>query len=256
VDVRGRVEVIAAFDDSPSGLGFLPDGDLLIVLMHAGKIVRMCGGRISDYADLSRYAVVPNDMLVDKEGRAYVGQLGFDYRREARRSADLLAIESGGKVSVVASDLWGPNGIALTSDAGTLIVAESEGDRLIAWDRIADGRLANRRTFAQLPASHRPDGICLDADGGVWTALPFAMGMDAAPKHFGPGIVRVGVDGKISHLIHAPAGRRFVACVFGGEDRRELYICSIHTASPTKGRSELGARIERVRLAFTGAGLP
>jgi sugar lactone lactonase YvrE len=256
VDASGHVETLLEVEDVPSGMGFLPGGDLLVVLMQAGRIVRVTGQGVEDYADLSAYAFGPNDMAVDRDGRIYVGQLGYDHQREDRKAAALLTIAPDRTVARVAEDLWGPNGISLSEDGRTLTVAESEADRVIQFTRREDGTLTDRRVAVQLPHEHRPDGICEDSEGGLWIAVPFAMSSDAAPRHFGPGIVRADRHGTITHLIPAPEGRRFVACAFGGAARDRLYICSVTTSSRDRGRQSRGARIESVCSGFNGAGIP
>lgn len=257
VDEAGRVETLLEIDDIPSGMGFLPNGDLLVTLMRGGRIVRLGkDGQQQDYADLTGHAFGPNDMAVDRDGRVYVGQLGYDHQREDRKSAALLTIAPDGTIAVAADGLWGPNGILLSEDGSSLTVAESESDRVTRFTRRDDGTLFDRRILAQLPNDHRPDGICGDSDGGVWIAVPFAMGGEAAPRHFGPGIVRAGSDGAITHLIPAPEGRRFVACSFGGAARDRLHICSVTTSSRDRGRVAREARIEAIYPGFKGAGIP
>lgn len=256
VDEAGQVETLLEIDDIPSGMGFLPNGDLLVALMRGGRIIRIGQDGQQVYADLTGHAYGPNDMAVDRDGRVYVGQLGYDHQREARKAAALLTIAPDGTIGEAADGLWGPNGILLSKDGRTLTVAESESDRVTQFTRQADGTLTDRRIVAQLPHEQRPDGICGDSDGGLWIAVPFAMGSEAAPRHFGPGIVRADRHGAITHLIPAPEGRRFVACTFGGAARNRLYICSVTTSSRDRGRLAREARIEALYPGFKGAGIP
>ena len=256
LDEDGILETLLEVDDTPSGLGFLPDGDLLVVLMDGARIVRRGTNGWHNYADLSAHAIGPNDMLVDQMGRAYVGQLGFDHRIGPRTSTSLLLIEPEGAIREVARGLWGPNGMVLSETGRTMYVAESESDRVTMFDRSDDGALTGAKIAAQLPHEHRPDGMCGDSEGGLWVAVPFAMGAGEAPRHFGPGIVRIGDGGEATHLVPASEGRRFVACTFGGENRQTLFTCSVTTASRDKGRARREARIECIEPGFRGAGVP
>ncbi len=254
LDEQGNQETLLEVDDIPSGLGFLPDGDLLIVLMESARIVRLGPtGHLSDYADLSPFAVGPNDMIVDLSGQVYVGQLGFDHRTDKRSSTSLLLITPDGDVSEVAQNLWGPNGMVLSHQGRRLYVSESESDKVTMYDRDTSGRLSNPKVAVQLPHAHRPDGICRDNDGGLWVSVPFAMAPEAAPRHFGPGIIRFGADGAMTHLIPAPEGRRFVDCTFGGSGLDKLFVCSVTTSSRRRGRVDRAARIEYLTVGFTGA---
>lgn len=255
VDDAGRMETIASFDDKCSGLGFLPNGDMLIVLMRTAKLMRLGKTGLSLHADLAPFADAEvNDMAVGPTGRAYVGQLGFDYEKgEPRKSTSLIVIEPDGTASVAANEVWGPNGIALSADGRTLYTAESSAGCITAFDVDGDGRLSSRRVFGRPPEGGVPDGICLDSEGGLWAGLPVSS---LQPGGASPGFVRLGADGQPTHKILSPPGRVAIACAFGGPDRRTLYLCttsSIHAAETVVQR---GGRIERVRLEFTGAGVP
>ena len=171
VNAQGEMEVQFELADSPSGLGWRPDGSLLVVSMRDQRLLAWRGDALETVADLSGHAGGPcNDMVVDAKGRAYVGNFGFDlYAREEARSTDLLRVDLDGSVHRVASDLWFPNGMVITPDGQTLIVAETFRNRLTAFRIEPDGALNERRVFAELPGMY-PDGICLDAEGAVWLA--------------------------------------------------------------------------------------
>ena len=180
----GRSETICRVPRQPSGLGFLPDGRLLVVSMRDRKVLRReADGSLVEHADLSRLADWHlNDMLVDREGRAWVGNFGFDLMGgAAARTTVLICVEPDGAARVVAGELGFPNGMVLTPDGSTLIVAETTMNRLSAFS-VTAGILSDRRTWAAFgdpPASTNaaemlgqvavaPDGICLDASGAVW----------------------------------------------------------------------------------------
>jgi sugar lactone lactonase YvrE len=224
-DLRVEAEV----PQQPSGLGWLPDGRLLVVSQLDRRILRRePDGSLVTHADLSAYAPAQcNDMVVDAEGRAYVGNFGFDLMGGAPLAPTvLLRVDPDGTVSVAADGLWFPNGMVLTPD-GVLVVAETFGNRLSAFDVAADGSLGERRTwaeFAPLPTatdigevlgslSVAPDGICLDAEGAVWVA-------DAT----GSRLLRVREGGEVTATVEP--GTPVYACGLGGADGRTLYACA------------------------------
>ncbi|HEY3694405.1 SMP-30/gluconolactonase/LRE family protein [Phenylobacterium sp.] len=258
VDLAGKVETVASFDGPCSGLGFLPDGDLLVSLMAAAKVVRISGGEVSDHADVARYADERiNDMIVDPAGRAYVTQLGPPpvAGSDAPRYTRIIIVEPDGRARVGAEGLQGPNGIGVSPDGRTLVVSESGGARVSALDIAADGGLSNLRAFAELPAGQCPDGLCLDAQGGVWAAVVFAEG--PRPLTPGPGFCRYDARGRLTHLIPLEAGRHAVACTFGGADRKTLFLCTSGALAGREARRDRSARIETVAVAgFSGDGLP
>jgi len=247
MDVDGTVETILSPPDSPSGIGFAPDGSLLVVAVHDLKVMRWKDNVLSEHADLGHLARVGiNDMLVDPDGRAYVVQYGFDWRAgETPVASALLKVEPDGTPAIAAEAFDTGNGMVLTPDGKTLIIAESGACRISALDRAPDGSLSNRRVFAQLPDGHYPDGICLDSEGGVWVSCCY-----------GPGVMRVEDGGRATHLVPMPEGRNPFACVFGGEGRRTLYICTAETEEPGEARRRLASRIEAIDVGFIGAGLP
>jgi sugar lactone lactonase YvrE len=218
-DMNGRTEVVATVEgDEPSGIGWLPDGRMLVVSMQRRKLLRLEQGRFVEAADLSALAAFNcNDMVVDGRGRAYVGNLGSDVNHGAALvPAALILVPPGGAPRVAARDLHVPNGCVITPDGGTLIIAESFGQRLSAFGIEADGSLADRRVWAELPGSV-PDGICLDAEGGVWVASPLAG-----------EVLRVREGGEVTHRI--ALGRLVLAPMLGGPDGRTLFVLSAESA--------------------------
>jgi sugar lactone lactonase YvrE len=240
----GTLETVVEIAQRPSGLGWTPEGALLVVSMLDRRLLRIDGGKPRVVADLSALATGPcNDMVVDAAGRAYVGNFGFDrHRGEAPRTTCIARVNADGCVTRAADDLSFPNGTVITPDGRTLIVAETLAHRLTAFDVAADGALSNRRLFATLEGCS-PDGICLDADGAVWVA-------DART----PRVLRVLDGGRIERTI--PTGARFAfACMLGDDDRRTLYLCTSTGSGPAMADKRDGA-IERVRVDVPGAGLP
>jgi len=170
----GRQEVVFAVDGRPSGLGWLPDGTMLMVSMNDHRLLRYRGGQLEEVADLSRWCTgAANDMVVDQYGHAFVGNMGFDYEKgEAMRATVLLRVDLDGQVTVAAEDLICPNGMAITADGRTLVVGQSGSRELVAFDLAADGTLSNRQVYATLPEGAVSDGIRLDARDNVWVASP------------------------------------------------------------------------------------
>jgi sugar lactone lactonase YvrE len=233
-DLRGHLDVVATVPASPSGLGWRPDGTLLVVSMHDCRLLACTDGETTTVAELSGYVPGPcNDMLVDRAGRAYIGNFGFDLNAgEAPRATDLLCVMPDGEVRVAARDLLFPNGTVTTADGRCLIVAETFGQRLTAFDVHDDGSLSGRRVFAELKGC-APDGICIDAQGAVWVAD--ALGKRAVRVVEGRGIVDVVSTGDANCY----------ACALGGDDGRTLFLCT----APGIGKAD-AARVEG-RILFT-----
>ena len=244
LDDAGHAETIVTIDDEPSGLGWLPDGRLLFVSVHERKLLRLeRDGRIALHADLS--PVLPcnaNDMVVDAQGRAYVGNFGFDLNGgETPKPTTMALVHPDGRVAVAAEDLAFPNGTVLTPDGRTLIVGETMAARLTAFDVAADGTLSNRRVWAQLEKAV-PDGICLDAEGAVWVASPVSR-----------SFLRVREGGAVLDRIEVETNA--YACMLGGADRRTLFLCTAEQHDPAKTGTRRG-RIEAMAVDVPGAGLP
>jgi sugar lactone lactonase YvrE len=246
VDEQGRAEEIVRVPGEPSGLGWRPDGTLLIVSMTDRKLVALdesAPGRLREVADLSPFATFHcNDMVVDAVGRAYVGNFGFDLHAQAKPCpANLMLVDTDDSVRVAASDLSFPNGTVITPDGRTLVVGESFAGRLTAFDVAGDGELSNRRVWAQLEGAV-PDGICLDEAGAIWVASPVSS-----------ECLRVKEGGEVTHRV-AIEGQAY-ACMLGGADRRTLFICTAPDSDPAKTKKREG-RIVTVRVDVPGAGLP
>jgi len=244
VDEAGRAETIVEVPGQPSGLGWRPDGTMLIVSMTDRRLMRFSGGKLSVEADLGGLATGHcNDMIVDASGRAYVGNFGFDrHAGEAQRTTCLIRVDTDGSVHKAADDLLFPNGTVITPDGKTMIIGETFAKRLTAVDIAADGSLSNRRLWAETPNCN-PDGICLDAEGGIWVTGAFTHHM-----------VRVLEGGKITHDLDLGA-RAAYACMLGGADRRTLFVITNSGSGPAIADKRDG-RIETIRVDVPGAGLP
>ena len=243
VDGDGNDSVVAAVPNRPSGLGWLPDGSLLAVSMSDRALLRLGPDGFVLHADLS--AIAPhecNDMVVDRQGRAYVGHFGFDHFGHAPyRSASLIVVDPDGAARVAADELMFPNGLAIDDEGGTMVVAESFGRRLTAFDVESDGSLTNRRVWAEIGMA--PDGICLDAEGCVWVASPTER-----------AVVRFRQGGQ--EVERVPVGRKAIACMLGGPDRRTLFALTSKTVEARKAVALMSARVETTVVKVPGAGRP
>jgi sugar lactone lactonase YvrE len=244
VDPDGRDETIVTVPQRPSGLGWTPAGDLLVVSMLDRRLLRFDGKALHSYADLSALATGPcNDMVVDASGRAYVGNFGYDRHNNAPpRDTRIIRVDPDGRAASIGDELVFPNGMVITPDGRTLIVGETFANRLSAFDVGTDGSLSNRRIIAQLEGVF-PDGICLDAEGAVWVTNPR-----------GNRVVRVLQGGRIAETV-ATGERGSYACMLGGPDRRTLFVLTNTGSGPAMAEKSDG-RIEMVRVDVPGAGLP
>jgi len=260
VAMDGAAETLARVPQQPSGLGFLPDGRMLIVSMRDRRILRReADGSLVEHADLSALASGHlNDMLVDHDGRAWVGNFGFDLMDGApARSTVLIAVGPDGTAKVVADGLGFPNGMVLTPDGGTLIVAESTMNRLSAFS-VTAGSLGERWTWAAFgdpPTSTdigeilgqvavAPDGICLDAESAVWVA-------DAAHSR----LLRVAQGGRILEE-RKTDGVGVFACMLGGDDGRTLFASVAPTFHEAEASAKHHASIWATKVEVPRAGLP
>ena len=244
VDAAGKAEKIIDVKGSPSGLGWLPDGRLQVVSMLDRRLLRLDPEGLVEVADLNHLASFHcNDMVMDQQGRAYIGNFGFDYAANAPvEPAEIVLVTPQGHARIVAEDLLFPNGTVITPDGQTLIVAETFGNRLTAFDIESDGSLINRRIWAKLDGVF-PDGICLDAEGAVWVAAPH------------PGeVMRVLISGKISDRV--AVSTRPYACMLGGDDRCTLFICTAGSTVPDEVLAGPGGKIETIDVEVPGTGLP
>ncbi len=254
-DVRVEAEV----PQQPSGLGWLPDGRLLIVSMRDARVLRRePDGTLVCHADVSGYVGgLLNDMVVDSRGRAFIGEFGFDLMGGADlRPGSLLRVDPDGTVTKAAGDMWFPNGSVITED-GTLLVCETFGNRITAFDIAENGALANRRTWAQfgeLPADRElekvlpqvvvaPDGCCLDADAQLWVA-----------DGIGNRVIRVRRGGEITEEIRPGTG--VFACMLGGADGRTLFACTAPDFAEEARKNAREASLVTARVDTPRAGLP
>jgi sugar lactone lactonase YvrE len=245
VDLEGRSEVVARVASFPMCIDRLPDGRLLIVSSSDGLLLRReHDGSLVTHADLSGLADHKwNDIVVDGRGNAYVNNTGFDFPGGEFAPGTLALAIPDGSAREVAEGVAFPNGMVVTPDNSTLIVAESFGNRLTAFDIAADGSLSNPRLWADLQDG-APDGICLDAENAVWYG-------DVPNKR----CVRVREGGEVLQTIHLDRG--CFACALGGADKRTLFM----TANDWRGPASMadGPRIGQVLIAEApapGAGWP
>jgi sugar lactone lactonase YvrE len=253
VSLDGDTRVELELDDQPSGLGWMPDGSLLVVAMKARKVLRHADGELTEHADLRDLtAHLCNDMVVDCSGRAYVGNFGFDLDAElATRGTDvildhptanLVLVETDGSVRVAAPDIHFPNGTVITADGATLIVAETLGGCLTAFDIGAGGSLSKRRIWAPLEGV-AADGICLDQAGNVWVANALAA-----------EVLCVAEGGAI--LQRVETSQFCYACMLGGDDGRTLFAVTAGGGDRNTARQARTGKIEICTVATPHGGLP
>lgn len=240
----GSLRIEAELDDRPSGLGWLPDGRLLIVSMHSRLVlVRGTDGSLTVHAHLNAVATAAaNDMVVGPDGTAYVGNFGSDVLGGATRSTSQLAIvRADGTVTGGPGYLECPNGSVITPDGGTLIVGESLGRRYRAFPILPDGTLGDGKIWAEVPG-RAPDGCTLDADLAIWFA-------DA----IGNEVIRVSEGGAMSGRIATPDGA--YACALGGTDGRTLFIATAATLPTAEAPTGTG-RLWSLKVDVPHAGWP
>jgi sugar lactone lactonase YvrE len=254
VGVDGVQRIELELDDQPSGLGWLPDGRLLLVSMVAMKLLRQDPDGLVVHADLSEFSAhLCNDMVVDNAGRAWVGNFGFDLDALMEEkglegalanhpSTNLVRVDPDGTVHLAASDMHFPNGTVITPDGGTLIVAETLSMCLTAFDIEADGSLTNRRVWAPV-GMRAPDGICLDANGNVWVANAMA-----------PECVLVAPGGEILQTVET--SQLCYACMLGGDDGRTLHMVTAQSSDKREASAVAAGKIEVARVAVARAGCP
>lgn len=249
-DLDGTRQVIHRFpdDEDPGGIGWLPDGRLLVAGMEGRVVYRLENDRPTVHADLHDLAPFQlNDMVVAADGTAYVSQFGYDmWGGGAYTNTVLIRVTPDGTATAVADDLASPNGMAITPDGATLVVAEPGGARLSRFRITPDG-LANRELvpLEKSPAAPyvTPDGICLDAEGAVWAADPM-----------GGRVIRV-LDRRIEREV-AIGATHPLACVLGGPERRTLFVCTGEQVSKPTRTAEATGRIVTLEVDVPGAGIP
>ncbi len=230
VTADGEETVVLEVEGQPSGLGWLPDGALVVTSMKDHRILRVDDGEVTTLADIGAVCGGhANDLVVDAHGHVFVGDLAFDLMGGGTlEPTSLKRVDPDGSVHVVAEGMWTPNGMAITPDGGTLLVGETFGNRITAFDLAPDGSVTNRRPWAlfgepptgtttaevmgQLALA--PDGCTLDAEGHLWVA-----------DGLGARVVRIGPGGAVVEEIAAPEGQGVFACQLGGDDGRTLLMC-------------------------------
>ena len=267
VDANGVQEKIVDIPNQPSGLGWLPNGDMLIVSMHDQKLMRFSDGVLSLHSDLSHLTKFTcNDMVVDNDGHAYIGNFGTTQHNINVKPTCLIHVTPDGKASIVAENLEFPNGTVITPDGKKLIVGETYAGRLTAFDINSDKTLSNRQTWAkmmptwifyvskvrrflkQVPketnfAPRVPDGICLDEGMGIWVASPTTF-----------EVFRIEEGGNVTDIISTP--QRAYACMLGGESGKTLYISTANDSTPEVARSQPMGKIYTTEVKFARAGNP
>lgn len=258
----GLTEEVAVVEQQPSGLGWMPDGSLLVVSMKDRRVLRRWpDGRLTEHADITGctggYA---NDMVVDRTGRAYVSNLGFDlFGGGQPATTTITRVDPDGIASVVADDVLFPNGMVITPDGRTLIASETFGARLSAWTIADDGSLEDGRVWAQVgkapswesietlvQTDFAPDGCSLDAEGHVWVA-------DALNGR----ACRVAPGGAIVADVQAPNGWGLYSCALGGDDGRTLLVCVAPSFSDVERKAAKEAVLYTCRVHVPhGGGRP
>jgi sugar lactone lactonase YvrE len=226
INSAGTMTDIGYVQNAPGGLGWTPNGDLLVVSMEDTTLMQISreDTRAVVVSDLSPHATCLNDMVVDAKGNAYIGDIGFNFGLDDPVKGKIVLVTSDGDIRVVAEDLFLPNGLVISPDGEKLIVAETFGGRLSIFEIQETGSLGERKTFHSFdddpPAMDMeilmsrpvmPDGICLNAEGGVWVANPLQ-----------PLITCVNRDGEV--LDEVMTSQPSIACVLGGSDRKTLYV--------------------------------
>ena len=220
VDLEGNSKVIAEVPGMPMGSGWLPDGHMLIVSSRDGLLLRAePDGSLVTHADLTSLAAYPwSDMAVDGRGNAYLGNIGFDFPDGQVTTGILALVTADGAARQVADEISFANGVAVTPDNATLIIAESYASRLTAFDIAPDGSLSRRRVWADLGGGV-PDGICLDAEGALWYA--------DVPNQC---CTRVAEGGQVLQTINLDRG--CFACALGGPSKRTLFLMAAEFSGP------------------------
>jgi sugar lactone lactonase YvrE len=248
VDLSGSVTTVLELPFLPNAFGITPEGTFVVGDAFQRRIHRKEGTVLVQVADISNITnFCLSDGIVDAQGRLYVGDIGYNFVDPAAKPVEtcvIVLVGPDGRSSVVADRLFFPNGIVITPDGRTLIVGETLGHRLTAFDIQEDGALSNRRVWAQLPSSVSPDGICLDAGGGVWCANP--EGEDS--------VVRVREGGEITDRIRVAT--HAYAVMLGGPERRHLFICASGSHDPAEIQRNPSASFQVVEVDVPGAGLP
>jgi sugar lactone lactonase YvrE len=259
VDLKGDTRLEVQLDEQPSGLGWLPDGSLLVVCMESLTLKRLEKkesekNNLVLHADLSQYSKhLCNDMVVDQQGNAYVGNFGFnlDAEMQARGvesviadhpKANIVKVTPHGEVSVATGGMSFPNGCVISPDGKTLVVAETLGLCLTAFDIVENGELKNRRVWAATGV-RVPDGICMNADGNIWIAN--AVGHEC---------VLIAEGGEVLEIVNT--SQNCYACMLGAEDGKTLFMLTAQSSHAGIAGASRAGKIEVTKVAVLGAGYP
>jgi len=245
-DLGGTVQIVRALPYLPGSFGVLGDRGLLVGDAFRRKMYLWETGRPKQVADLSNVArFCLGDGIVDSRGGMYVGDVGFDFLDplvDPVQNGVIIHVSEDGKSSVVAGNLFSPNGMIITPDNNTLIVAETLGHRLTAFEIENDGSLQNRRVWAQFEDEVKPDGICLDRDGAIWVAGR------------GSRALRVREGGEIDQQI--TTRRPVFAAMLGGPERRHLFMCTSASHDPVITHQVPSATIDIAEVETPGSVIP
>ena len=273
LDLSGKIEKIVEIPNQPSGLGWLPNGDLLIVSMLDRKIMKYSNNELSLHSDLSKLTPFRcNDMVVDKDGDAYVGNFGSLHHARDVKPTCLIHVDPQGNAKVAAKKLDFPNGTVITPDGKKMIIGETYAGRLTSFDIGLDKRLSNRKVWAKMMPTWYyigvrfalatiykllnlqvkegsitpfpvPDGICLDEGNGVWVASPTTS-----------EVIRFEEGGVITDRLATPD--RAYACMLGGHDGKTLFVITGKSSIPEEAQSEKNGKIYTTLVKFARAGYP
>ena len=248
VDLSGSVATVLELPFIPNAFGLTPEGTVVVGDAFQRRIYRGARAALQQVADISDTTnFCLSDGIVDGKGRLYVGDIGYNFLDPASKPVEtcvIVLVGPVGRASVVADKLFFPNGMVITPNGRTLIVGETIGHRLTAFDIREDGSLSNRRVWAQLPPSIGPDGICLDAEGAVWCANP--EGKDS--------VVRVREGGEVTDRIKVDTNA--YAVMLGGPERKHLFICASGSHDPAEIQRNPSASFQVVEVEVPGAGTP
>ena len=239
IDIHGNAIKSAGLDGDlrtelelpfkPNGLGIMPDGSLVFSDALKLAVKQWDGKALRDLVDLSAHCVFClSDAISDAKGRTWVSDIGYNFWNPATPPAEtcvIVRIDPDGTATKVADNLRFPNGVVLTPDGKTLIIAETNGFCLTAFDIDGDGRLSRRRIWARLPDGVQPDGICLDRDGAIWVANPGASG---------PKVLRVREGGDVTDKVTLAPELHAYAVAIGGPDGRHLVVCASASHDPAE----------------------
>lgn len=268
LDAAGNLSTLAEIPEQPSGLGWLPDGSLIIVSMLDRKLMKLKDGVLSIHADMSHLTPYQcNDMVIAKNGTAYVGNFGTDSVESKIHKTCLISVSLEGEAKICADGLLFPNGTVISPDGKELIVGETFGGNLTSFQINESGELSHRNIWARVMPLHFkiitsivrflniplkesnntpfpvPDGICLDSDDGIWVASPTTA-----------EVIRYKKEGKITDRISTP--QPAYACMLGGKDEKELYILTAESSNPQFCKENKTGEIYKVKVDYERAGEP